>query len=178
MSQHLDSSGVAFLGQHRDNLFRRLVAEQLPQCLLVIGNTVLLYQRNEIPLRVTTECRFTKMRIEAEEICWPGVDVGEVAAAATGHQDFLADLIGAFQKHNVATTLRCNGGAHKSCGTSTNNNYVGMLHAGRITAGATLLRGDSNLDVRRRFITAAAFLFILLDYALCRAGAADSRLSV
>src|SRR3546814_7463721 len=54
---HLHTGGIALGEQHRHDLFRRVVAEQLPQFFFVEGNAVLLHQLDEMPWRIARQRR-------------------------------------------------------------------------------------------------------------------------
>lgn len=64
---------------------------------LVIGDAMFFYKGNEIPLGVSTKCRFTEVGIVGNITAWLNKVVGEVAATAARHQDFLANFIAAVQ---------------------------------------------------------------------------------
>lgn len=89
-------------------------------------------QRNEILRRISTERRFAEMRIPGNEMLRPGVQVREVAAAAAGHQYFLADLVGTFHDKHATAALPGNDGAHEACGPAAKANNVKPVHGGNI----------------------------------------------
>jgi len=86
--------GAAFGFEHGDDLGGGIVAEELAEDLFVVGNSVFLDQRDEIGRGVTGEGGLGEMRIFGEEVFRLGVKIREVAAAAAGDQDFLADFFG------------------------------------------------------------------------------------
>ncbi len=55
------------------------------------------------------------------------MQVGEVAAAAAGDQDFFADTVGAFQDGNAATALPCLDGAHEAGRAAAENDDVKVV---------------------------------------------------
>ena len=87
---HIDVSRRAFGEQHRDDGARGAVAEQLPERLLVIGDAMPLDQRDEVVLGVAVERRLVEMRIGRDEPLRFAIEIGEVAASASGDQDFRA----------------------------------------------------------------------------------------
>lgn len=96
-----------------------------------------LDQRNEVPLRVTTECRDTKIRIGRNKIRWLAMLVGKVTSSTTRHQDFLANLVRAFEHDDAAPTIACRDGAHEAGGATTQDNYIEFVHGGNIAGEAT-----------------------------------------
>jgi hypothetical protein len=52
------------------------------------------------------------------------LQIGEIAAATTGHKDFLAYLIGAFEHHGAPATLPGDDRAHEACSTTAKNNDI------------------------------------------------------
>src|SRR6266571_7591941 len=92
----INASGLALFDQQVDDLLRRSIAEKLPVSLLVIGNPVALYRSNEVLRRVARQGGFVKVGIAGDEMFGRGVDVGEVAASATGDPDLFADGFVAF----------------------------------------------------------------------------------
>jgi hypothetical protein len=84
----------ALVHQHRDDLARGAVAEELTQRLLVPGDAVLLDQREEILRGVAAQRRLDEMRVGRQVAVRRGAEISEVAAPAAGDQDLLARLIG------------------------------------------------------------------------------------
>jgi len=75
--------------------------------------------------------------IGRKKILWARVQVGEVAAAAAGDQDFLADSVGAFENQNTAAALASFNGTHQAGRAgSENDDVVFPIHAGMSLAGA------------------------------------------
>jgi hypothetical protein len=65
------------------------------------------------------------------------VEVGEIAAAAAGDQDFLADSIRAFEHQNTAAPLAGFNGTHQASRAGSENDDVAFpIHAGMSLAGA------------------------------------------
>ena len=57
------------------------------------------------------------------------MQVGEIAAAATGDQDFLADAIGAFEQQDTAPAFAGFEGTHQAGGPgSENDDVVSFIH--------------------------------------------------
>ena len=91
----VDARRRAFIQQHLHDLARRAraFAEELAERLFVVGDAVLLDQRDEIALRVARQRRAGEVRVGGDEARGiVGVEVGEVAASAAGDEDFRADF--------------------------------------------------------------------------------------
>ena len=64
------------------------------------------------------------MRVSGNKIFGRTVNIGEVAAATAGDQDFFADAIGVFKNSDAATAFACFDGAHQASGTRAENQSV------------------------------------------------------
>jgi hypothetical protein len=62
-------------------------------------------QGDEIGGGVTGQGGFGEVRVGGEEILRLTMDVGEVAAASAGDEDFLADAVGMLENGDAAATL-------------------------------------------------------------------------
>ena len=123
----------ALVEQHAEDVAGLVVAEQLAEFLLVVRHAVLGHQPDEIPLCITGQGRFAEVRVVREEVGRLGVHVGEVAAAATGHQDFLAGLVGVVDQHHLAPTPGGGQRAHQACGAGANDHNFGRAHSHVLT---------------------------------------------
>src|ERR1700742_3902408 len=92
-----------------------MIAEQLAQGLLVIRNAMLLNEGEEILWRVTSERRLGKVRIARQEVFRAAVDIGEIAAAAAGDENFLSRPLGKIEDGDAPSSFACFNGAHQSC---------------------------------------------------------------
>jgi hypothetical protein len=54
--------------------------------------------------------------------------VREIAAPAAGHENFFADLVGAFQHNHTPPALTRRDGAHQPGGTATDDNDIEVIH--------------------------------------------------
>src|SRR5271157_5941834 len=90
LCEDLYPGGTTFLLEHGDDLLRRSVAEKLAQGLLVIGNAVPLDQGYEISRGVPRQRRFRKVRVGRKEMLGLAVQVGKVAAPASGNENLFA----------------------------------------------------------------------------------------
>ena len=105
---------AAFVGEHLDDQLRRLVAEQLPQLFLVISDAVALDQRDKIPLRVARQRGFTEVRVGGDKVFRRDLEIGEIAAAAAGDENFLADFFAAFDYQDAPAAFARFDGAHQT----------------------------------------------------------------
>ena len=64
------------------------------------------------------------MLVGADEILRAAMDIREIAAAAAGDEDFLADAIGAFEDGDAASALAGFGRAEESCGAGAEDESV------------------------------------------------------
>ena len=127
---------AAFLLEHRSDIACRSIAEQLAKLFLVVGDAVFFDESYEVGRSVAGERRFGEVWIGRKEILRAGVQVGEVAAAAAGDEDFLADSIRAFEHQNTPATLAGLNGTHQAGRTgSENDDVVFPIHAGMSLAG-------------------------------------------
>ena len=74
---------LQFVQQELDDRRAALVTEQLSQCLLMPGETMLRHEVAEVPGCVAGERRLGEMRVLGMEVGGFGLDIGEVAPAAT-----------------------------------------------------------------------------------------------
>ena len=56
------------------------------------------------------------------------MQIGEVAAASTRHQDFLSGLVGMVKYYDVTVALAGFNGAHQTGCTGTDNDNIGLFH--------------------------------------------------
>ncbi len=146
LNPHADGAALRF--QHGHDLLRRAVAEELAQSFLVVGDRVLLHQRNEIRGRVARQRGLGKVRIGGDEIFRTAVQVGEVAAPAAGDQDLFADALGPLQHGHAAPAPAGFNGAHQAGCSAAENDHVKTLHRKR--ARKTLLPQRARRTQRKR----------------------------
>src|ERR1700757_5079371 len=78
---------------------------------------------------VAGERGLCEVRIRGEEIIRGGMHVSEIAAAAAGDQNLLADSIGTFQHQHAPPALAGLNGAHQaSSAASKNDDVVFLVH--------------------------------------------------
>jgi len=114
IEEDANAGGAAFCFEHGDDVASGAVAEELAEGLLVIGNAMPLDECDEIARCVAGERGAGEVRIGGEETVRGAVDVGEIAAAAAGDEDLLADAIGMIEDQDAAATLACSDGGHEA----------------------------------------------------------------
>jgi len=90
----------------------------------VVRDAVAFDHGDKIPLSETTQCGFTKMRIVGQEVMRTDLVVGKVTAAATGHQDLLAGLVGVIDDQHFALPLACLDCTHQPGGAGADDEDV------------------------------------------------------
>src|SRR5437868_5943981 len=119
-----DAALLALRAQHVDDLHGAAIAEELAQRLLVPGDAMAFHERDEIPRRVALERRAAERGIGREVIRMRCVEVGEVATAAAGNSDLLADLLVVIDEQDPAAPLPRRGGAHHARGPGADDGDV------------------------------------------------------
>lgn len=84
------ASVLALAHEHVDDLLRGAVAEELAQGFLVPGDAVAFDETDEVGGRVTGESGLGEVGIGGEEVVGAGVQIGEVAPATAGDEDFFS----------------------------------------------------------------------------------------
>ena len=116
-----------FAKQHADDVLGAVIAKELAERLFVPGDAVFFDKGDEIARRITGERGFGEMRIGGEIILWPGVDIGEVAAAAAGDADLFARRFRMVENDDGAAALAGADGAHHASGARPQNQHVTFL---------------------------------------------------
>jgi len=101
-----------------------MVAEELAERFLVIGDAMFVDESEKIVGSETGEGGFCEMRIGGDEIFGSGVKVGEVAAASAGNEDFFADAVGVFEERDATAASAGLEGAEETGGTSAEDQDV------------------------------------------------------
>jgi len=123
--------------QHADDVLRRVVAEQLPELLFVIGDAVLLDQRDEVARRIPRKCRTAEVRVLRKEVARTGPAVGEVAASPAGDADLLAQQMIVLDHQHAAAALTRLRRAHHAGRARADDDDIVVNHqdAGLIALG-------------------------------------------
>lgn len=97
-------------------------------------NAVALNQLDEVPGAVTLERGFTEMGVGGDEMIRGGIQVGEIAPPATGHEDFLARLVGVVKHPDPMALIGSRGGTHQSGRTRTDHHDIHLCHCCHTTS--------------------------------------------
>ena len=81
-------------------------------------------ERNEICGRITSQSGFDEVRIGGKKIFGLAMEIGEVAAAATGDEDLLAESVGSLENGDTAAALTGFDGAHQTGGAAAEDQSV------------------------------------------------------
>lgn len=122
----LDTCRGALFREHRDDLLRGAVAEELAEGFLVIGDAVLLDESDEVRGGVAGEGGFGEVRVFGEEVFGAGVEVGEVAPASAGDEDFLAGEVCVVEQGDAAAATSGFDGAHQTGGACSDDEDVDL----------------------------------------------------
>ena len=115
---------IAFDLEHVDDLRRTVVAEQLTERLFVIRDAVFFHQLDEILRGVAGEGGAAEMRIFRQVVFRLGVQVGEVAASATGDADLFAEPVIVLDQQRRFPALAGFSRAHHAGGAGTDDDNV------------------------------------------------------
>ena len=88
-----------------------------------------IYHRNEVPLCIAAQCGNAETGIGGDEMRWIAMQVGEVTAAATRHENFLTNFVRAFEHDNAAATMPCRNSAHQPGGASAEDRHIEIFHS-------------------------------------------------
>ena len=114
--------------EHGYDVHGRAVAEELTQSLLVIADAVLLHQSDDVGWSEARQSGPGEVRVLREKILGAGVDVGEIAAAATRDQDLFANAVGMVEQDHAPAALPSLQRAHQTGGASAEYDDVGFKH--------------------------------------------------
>ena len=120
----MDVGGLTFSQEHVGDFGGGVVAEELAKSFLVVSDAMSFDESEKISRRETGEGGFGEVRIGGDEVFRGGVNVGEIATAPAGDEDFLANAVGVFEYGDAATAFTRFDGAKKSCGASAENQNV------------------------------------------------------
>ncbi len=132
VGKNLHVRGVAFGFEKVGYVGSRIVAEELAESFLVVGDVVAFDESDEIFWSEAREGGFGEVGVGGEKIFGRGVKVGEIAASAAGDEDFLADAIGEFKEAHTATAFGGFDGAEQASGTGAEDEDIkGARHSAR-----------------------------------------------
>ena len=106
----------------------------------MIWNSVPLDHRDDVCGRKAGEGGFCEVRVFGEEIFRAAVDVGEIAPAASGDEDLLADALCVIQQDDPAAAAACFDCAHHSGGTGAQDYDINLLHSSSLILTLLLIQ--------------------------------------
>jgi hypothetical protein len=122
----------------------------------VVGDTVLLDQRDDVRWREGRERRAAEVRVAGEVVFRRGVEVGEVAASAARDQDLASDAVVALNDQDAASALPRLDGAEQPRGApADDDDVVSVRNLYDCAFSASAVKACSRLSA---FISAALFL--------------------
>ena len=116
------------------------VTEELAVFFLVEGDAVALYEIDEICRRIAGEGGPTEVWIFGDEMLRAGAEVGEIAPASAGDQDFLPSFCLVVQDGDTPALLSGLGGAHQARRPRSKNHNVEIVHVGSSETAAPVPR--------------------------------------
>ncbi len=119
--------GAAFGFEHVGDVAGGTVAEELTEGFFVVGDAMLFDEGDEIRGGVAGQGGFGEVGIGGEEILRLAMDVGEVAAASAGDEDFLADAVGVFEDGDATAALGGFDGAEQAGGAGADYQNVELM---------------------------------------------------
>ena len=122
-----DAGFGCFGEQHVEDVVGGAVAEELAEGLFVPGDAVFFDESDEVGGRVAGERGLGEVGIGGEEIFRAAVEVGEVAAASAGDEDFLAGTRGVFEDGDAAAAAAGFDGAHQAGGACSEDEDVEVI---------------------------------------------------
>jgi hypothetical protein len=110
------------------------IAEELAEGFLVVRDVVLLDEGEEVLRGVAREGGFGEVRVGGEKVFGAGVEVGEVAAASAGDEDFFAGAVCVVEDEGAAIAPASFDGGHEAGGACAEDEDVDFGHwaVGRI----------------------------------------------
>jgi hypothetical protein len=100
------------------------IAEELAEGLLVVRDRVSFDEGDEVARGVAGECGLGEVGVGGEIVIGRGVEVGEVAAASAGDEDFLAGAVGLFEDESATAAASGFDGAHQARGACSEDEDV------------------------------------------------------
>ena len=100
----------------------------------MMGNFVLINQRDEIMLVILTKRGFTEMRICLQKGFRRSVKISEITTASPRNPNFFTQLTCMIQQHYLSTTFASLTRTHQTRRTSANHHYIYINHLTPIRA--------------------------------------------
>ena len=131
--------------QHRDDLFRGGIAEQLAEGFFVPGDPVAVDQLNEIVLGIAGEGGLGEMGILAQETLRRAVEVREIAAAPAGDADLLTRRFRVIDDQDAPARM---GGTHHAGSPGSDDHRIELHGAALAPGGPRGQAGASGIRLR------------------------------
>jgi hypothetical protein len=94
----------------------------------MVRNAVLFDQCDEVRGRVPGQRGFREVFVRGNEIFWRAMNIGEIAAAAAGDENFLPDAIGMFKHRDAPPAFAGLNRAEESLCTPAKNQSVKVMN--------------------------------------------------
>ncbi len=140
VQENRHAGGAALLFEHVSDVPCGAVAEQLAERLFMIRNMVLFDQRQKVLRREPRQGRLAEVRVSRYKVLRPAMQVGEIAAAAAGDEDLLANAIGMFEHRHAPSALAGFDGAHQPRGSGAEHDDIESLDQFLVVARLLLSR--------------------------------------
>jgi hypothetical protein len=127
--------------QHVAEVLRAPVAEDLSAGLFVEGNALRRYEGHDFVRGEAGQRGGAKRWIGRQVIIRPGIDVGEIAPPAAGHQDLPPRLRGMVRQHDAPAPARGLPRAEKPGRPGPEDDGVHVFHAGHYPIPGTASGG-------------------------------------
>jgi hypothetical protein len=97
--------GAAFGFEHGGDVGGGVIAEELAKSFFVVGDAMFFEEGEKVGGSVAREGGFCEVRIGGDKVFGRGVNVGEVAAASTGDENFFADAVGVLDDSDATAAV-------------------------------------------------------------------------
>lgn len=124
VEKNLNAGDLAFGCEQVGDIGGGAIAEELAERFFVVGNVVLFDEREKIAGRVASQGGLGEMGVRGKEVFWVGVEVGEIAAASAGDEDFLSDAVCMFEDSDAASAFACFESTEQPGGAGTQDQNV------------------------------------------------------
>jgi hypothetical protein len=113
--------------EHLDDLFGRLITEQLAAMLLVIADAVFLHQRQKILRGIPGQGALAEMGIVRQKMLRSRIDISEVTTPSTRNPDLLCKFLRMIDQYNAFAALGGDGRAHHPGRACADHCYIKLF---------------------------------------------------
>src|SRR5882672_7272789 len=110
----IDAGSLGVVEEHRKDVARGAIAEELAESFFVIRDAMPLDHRDEIALSVAAERGLAEVRIGGKESIGCDFEIGEIAAATAGDENFRAGLVVVLEQQYAAAAPSRRKGTHQA----------------------------------------------------------------